>query len=155
MSSIVQNLRGTLNEWNETNPVIPDGAVAVLKHDDRHYDIKIGNGELSFSELPYLGSRVVNPSMPSHRLQRGESARFGKVGLLTLAYTKPPEEDFYASASFDSPENATVFELLGSAKFSGTDCEEGMFSPQPCMHYSLFFWYDGIMNCIVRGVKND
>ena len=60
MPNIVKHLRADEATWAEYDAVIEDGEIALMKTESGRYRMKIGNGELSFSELEMFGGEVFN-----------------------------------------------------------------------------------------------
>ena len=51
---ITQHRRGTYEEWSTLNPVPYEGELIIVEFDDNICKCKIGNGQVSFLELPYI-----------------------------------------------------------------------------------------------------
>ncbi len=155
MSHIIQHLRADREGWALHDIIPKDGELALLQTEDGGTLIKIGDGEHPFSELSSLTGEVVNPSGESLLLRHGEEARYDTLSALTLSFPTAIREDYYAALSFDSPQNiptALSYPEAPKIYFSGDDVVEGVFIPDHSKHYSLFFWYDGRMQGLVRGV---
>lgn len=61
--------------------------------------------------------------------------------------------DFICSLVFRSPETATEFTYSNNLKFTGDECNDGVFVPAAKTVYNIIFWYDGYSyNAVVRGV---
>lgn len=155
MSHIIQHLRATREGWALYDIIPKDGELALLQMEDGGALIKIGDGEHPFSELASLTGEVVSRSGDTLLLRHGEEARYDSLSALTLSFPTVIREDYYAALSFDSPAAApTALSYPKEPKifFSGDDVAEGVFVPDVAKHYSLFFWYDGRMQGLVRGV---
>ena len=155
MSNIVKNLRGTKQEWEANDCVIPDGAIALLRTDNGYF-IKIGNGITPFSDLPFTFGKIeaVEGDSVNAMLTHGLDLRMSTLTELTLGLPEVMPEYFVAALCFDSGDVPTTLTyLFDGALFSGDSLEDGIFVPEENTHYTLFVWYDGIINCHVRGVK--
>ena len=156
MSNIVKNLRGTAEEWAANDCVIPDGAIALLSTPDG-YVLKIGNGLAPFSELPFSFGKIV--TVEGERVEatitHGLDLRMGCLSSLTLGLTTDMPDYFIACLCFDTGEEpTTVTYNFDGALFSGDSIEDGIFVPEAYTHYTVFLWYDGKVNCHVRGVEH-
>lgn len=158
MIKSIQHLRADRAGW-EQNDIIPlDGEIALLRTEDGGTLIKIGDGEHPFSTLASLTGEVKNGSGDSHILCHGEDLRFGALPSFSLALPAVIREDYYASLTFDSPSDApTALSYPAEPKihFTGEDVAEGIFVPDAGKHYTVFLWYDGKMQGLVRGVVLD
>ena len=156
MPNIIQHLRADRDGWAQNDIIPKDGELALLKTEDGGTFIKIGDGEHRFSELTSLTGEVSNKSGESLVLRHGEEARYGTLPLLYMTFPQSIREDYYASVSFDSPSGSTptsfVYPETPKIYFSGDDVIDGVFVPDASKHYSLFFWYDGRMQGLVRRV---
>ena len=156
MANIIQHLRADREEWSQHDIIPADGEIALLKTEDGGTLVKIGDGDHRFSELDSLTGEVSNKSGEYLILRHGEEARYGLLPLLYMTFPQSIREDFYASVSFDSPSGLVPTSLVYPATpkiyFSGDDVFEGIFVPAADKHYTLFFWYDGRFQCVVRGV---
>ena len=52
--------KDSLNNWNQCNPVLANGEIAIVQFENNYTDIKIGNGISSFQELPYLYQNAIS-----------------------------------------------------------------------------------------------
>lgn len=155
MSHTIQHLRANREGWALHDIIPADGELALLQIGDGGTLIKIGDGERPFSELASLTGEVVRGSSDQLLLRHGEEARYDVLSSLTLSFPYVIREDYYAALSFDSPQNtptALSYPEAPKIYFSGDDVSEGIFVPDVKKHYSLFFWYDGRMQGLVRGV---
>ncbi len=154
----IRHRRGALSEWESINPVIPDGEIALIKR-DTGYDIAIGDGETPFNELRTLSGRIITDNsgdwLIEDTLRAGDDHRFDLVEELYLDIALPIPDDFFATITFISDDPATTLSLPEDLDvyFTGTDCEEGVFSPVEYMRYNVFFFYDGSMQGVVRGYE--
>ena len=158
MANVVKHLRGTAEEWAAYDEVVPDGTLALLRLNGGGFRIKIGDGVNRFSALPYIDGNTVTGegSEAAVVLSNGTDLRYGVLTSLTVDIPEQMPEDMLACISFDSAEEpTTVSYLFDGVRFSGDSVEDGVFVPESSTHYSLFFWYDGAMNCHARGVANE
>ena len=151
----IRHRRADKSKWHSLNPVIPDGEIALIKGASG-YDIVVGDGEHSFSELPsMLGEITVDYDAYffEHTFKRGDDLRLGMVEELYLDFPSPMPADFFATLSFDCDEFGTSIYLPSELEchFTGSSVEAGEFIPEMFVHYTLVFWYDGGLECAVRG----
>lgn len=155
MPNKVKHVRGSDTEWAENDVVIDDGEIALAKSEGGRYRIKIGNGESKFSELEMLGGEVKEPSGTVAQLNHCHDIRFGEAARLTLQAPQSFEKDFYSVLTFDSGEAPTTLVYASSiARFTGRSVIGGDFVPEANVHYTAVFWYDGSLQCHVRGIDN-
>ena len=155
MSDRISHLRGTKEEWSESDRVVNDGELALFKTADGRYRVKIGDGKRAFSALPFTDGIIseTEGSECSVTLATGLDVRAGALSLLTLALPEVIPEELYCSVTFDSGSEPTTLEyLFTEAHFSGDSVVDGVFIPEASTHYTLLFWYDGRLQCHVRGV---
>ena len=156
MPNIIQHLRADREGWAQYDIIPKDGELALLKTEDGGTIVKIGDGEHRFSELSSLTGEVSNKTDVALVLRHGEDARYGALALLYMSFPPSIREDYYASVSFDSPSGQTptsfVYPETPKIHFSGDDVIDGVFVPDTGKHYSLFFWFDGRMQGLVRRV---
>ena len=152
----VKHIRSDEDTWDEYNPVIPDGELALIRRDGG-YDVKIGDGVRRFSQLPPLiGRHTVDTETEevSATVSHLDHTCFGIVWYLTLTLDYTDQPNFTAIVSFTTDDPEPLFEITNGAGiyFSGADVEDGVFVPQMFMKYTLLFWRDDVLNCHVRGV---
>ena len=150
--------RDTLAAWEAENPVLTYGEIAVAYGNGGSCVIKIGDGTTPFCDLPGIGGGVRHGGSGALTVtpKHGDDLRLGELTSLALRIPSSFDEDFYSFLTFDSPNEPTVFSHSGGAViFSGDDVLSGVFTPLAGKHYSLLVFYDGRMQCIVRGVEND
>lgn len=156
MPNIIQHLRADRDGWAQYDIIPKDGELALLKTEDGGTLVKIGDGEHRFSELDSLTGEVSNKTDEALVLRHGEDARYGELALLYMSFPPIIREDYYASVSFDSTSGQTptsfIYPETPKIHFSGDDVIDGVFVPDAAKHYSLFFWYDGRMQGLVRRV---
>ena len=151
MKCTMQQLRASRSDWEATPDIIPEGSIALVENTAGGYFMKIGDGVSPFCYLPFFGSSVVNSVGSVAYLSRTFDYRLGALTSLTVYLPDNIDDDFYATLTFNTKETITASYPEGIV-FTGSDCINGRFSPLPCKHYTLFFWYDGTMQCTVRGV---
>ena len=154
MPNKVKHLRGTLEEWRECDPVIDDGEIALALTDSGRYRMKIGNGYSPFSALEMFGGEVYYPSYDNPLMSHCADIRYGSMERLSIVMPDVLDDDYYSMLTFDSPEVATELTYPEFITFTGESVAEGNFIPDENMHYTLVFWYDGRVQCHVRGVHN-
>lgn len=156
MPNKVKHLRGSADEWAENDIVIDDGEIALIRTECGRYRMKIGNGELLFSELETFGGEVVYPDYDEVYLNHALDARYEEIEVLTVYLPDAIDEDYYSLLTFTSGPVATELCIESNmyVRFSGSSITGGAFIPLPNMHYTLAFWYDGEIQCHVRGVSN-
>lgn len=154
MPNKVKHLRGTLAEWNSCDPVIDEGEIALALTDSGRYRMKIGNGVSPFSALEMFGGEVYYPSYDNPLMKHCADIRYGVASSLTILLPDVFDDDYYSMLTFDSPEVATAISYPEIISFSGESVADGEFVPDENMHYTLLFWYDGRLQCHVRGIHN-
>ena len=84
-----------------------------------------------------------------------KSYSLNQYGNLGAELILPDELDIDFKARVILGEISSSLEVAypDSVKFSGTDTSEGYFYPSANCRYTIDFWYDGIINAHVRGVK--
>lgn len=158
MAVSVRHRRASEEEWLEHDPIIPDGEIALTKS-STGYNIKVGDGQSKYSELtavkPKISSYFGEEYILEVNIEPGSDTRLGCMEDLTVTINRTLPEDFYAILSFYSDEFVTMLTLPSDPYiyFTGTDVIEGVLVPQQFTHYTLFFWYDGGLQCNVRGHK--
>ena len=155
MSKIIQHLRADREGW-ALNDIVPmDGELALLRTEDGGTLIKIGDGMTPFSRLSSLTGEVKIGTGDTHLLSHGDDLRLGTAQTVLLSLPSVIREDYYASVSFDSPQDApTALSYPENPKiyFSGDDVLEGVFVPDAGKHYTVFIFYDGKMQGLTRGI---
>ena len=154
MIKSIRHLRGTESEWETYDGVIPDGEIAILKTHGGNSKIKIGNGSDKFSSLPSLTGDSVSTNEREITLLHGRSYRLGECEELSIAFPDNMDDDYYSELSFDSGVDATDFFTDGRVRFTGDGVADEEFMPSPKTHYTVFVWYDGELQGIVRGLPN-
>lgn len=155
MIKSIQHMRGTESEWDEYDLSIPDGEIAILKTKTGRRKIKVGDGSTVFSQLVSIGGDTDNGDGNNIQLKSGISYRRGELLSLKLTLPSSYDDDFYTDVSFDSGDNPTEFYISGgNVRFTGDGTADGEFMAEPNTHYTLFIWYDGSMQGVVRGIPN-
>ncbi len=155
MANTIQHLRATRSVWEQHDIIPLDGELALLRTDDGGTLIKVGDGTHRFSELSSLLGEVENAAGDTLVLRHGADARLESPAALALSFPSLIREDYYAVVSFDSPTDAPTalsYPEEPAVLFSGDDVLDGIFVPDGGKHYTLFFWYDGRMQGLARGV---
>ena len=153
MFKSIQHLRADAEEWSENDVVPRDGEIALMRTACGSSRMKIGNGEDKFSELDTIMGFVRHTDGNTLTPVCGGDYRLGEKAALELVMPSAFDEDFYAMITFDSPSTpTTVTYPAGVLTFSGDSVDKGAFVPEAMTHYTLFIWYDGKMQCLVRGV---
>lgn len=155
MIKSIRHLRADESEWSSNDIVLPDGEIAILKTRGGNTKLKIGDGVLKFSELPsLLGDAQEHDGYDTVTLLHGKSYRLGEVPSLTVALPDVIDDDYYSEISFDSGVDATEFEVIGRIRLSGDGVADEELMPEANTHYTVFVWYDGAVQGIVRGLPN-
>lgn len=159
MATTIKHARGRRSTWLSKNPVLPDGVIA-LSMESGGYSIVVGDGSTHFSELKGTRPNIINgysDYVVEHTLSDNEDVRLGETEDLFIKFPSNPKMDFTAMVTFFCGEYGTMFSYPSDTKilFSGADVENREFYPSAFTRYTLFFWYDGVMQCHVRGVYYD
>ena len=151
----VKHRRADDDTWREYDPVIPDGELALISG-DCGYDIKIGDGVRSYSELPSLmGKRTVDydSEYPSVTLHHRDHACFTGIYSISVKLDDTDQPDFTAMLTFWTMDMTPMASFTPSnIIFTGCDVSDGVFTPVEWKKYTLIFWRDAEINCHVRGV---
>lgn len=154
MIKSIRHLRGSASDWQAYDTVIPDGEIAILKTNTGRAQIRIGNGNDKFSALPSLTGDSVTTDERELTLLHGNSYRLGECSSLVISFPSIFDEDYYSEFSFDSGIDATEFAINGSVRLTGDGVADEEFMPEANTHYTVFIWYDGELQGIVRGLPN-
>ena len=154
MIKSIRHLRGTEAQWLASDIVIPDGEIAIVNTEGGNRRLKIGNGIDKFSSLPYLSGNSVESVSEQITLEHGRSYRLGTASYLTVTFPDKLDDDYYSEISFDSGDDATEFAVNGRLRLTGDDVADEELMPKPNFHYTVFVWYDGALQGIVRGLPN-
>lgn len=157
-ANYLQLLRGTPEEWAAYDVPLMDGEVALLKRQNGRVQLRVGNGQNNFSALKNVGDITVKSGALSYgTLEAGVEYRIATIedGLVEYYFPDTPDEDLYSILVFDAPATAIEFATDEDAKLTGDNCKNGVFTPAPNTHYTIYFWYDGTKQGFVRGVPTD
>ena len=156
MPNKVKHLRGTDAEWAENDIVVDEGEIALSVGPHGSYRMKIGDGVKKFSELYTFSGEVRKPVENTVTLMNCHDVRYGEASYIKFIIEDPHDEDYYATLTFDSPENATsIVYQKDLIKYTGASIVGGEFVPEANMHYTAMFWEDGSgIQCHVRGYSN-
>ena len=154
MIKSVRHLRGTKADWERHDAIIPDGEIAILQSTPNPPKIKVGNGIDPFSALPSITGDTVQTSENEITLYHGKSYRLGEANTLTISVPSPIDDDYYAEISFDSGDDATELNMNAKIRLTGDGVADEELLPRPKTHYTIFVWYDGELQGIVRGLPN-
>ena len=154
MIKSIRHLRGSEDDWKTYDAVIPDGEIAILKTRGGMSKIKIGNGSDTFSSLPSVTGDCVKTAERELILEHGKSYRLGECTSLSVSFPSVLDDDYYTELSFDSGIDSTEFLSSASIRFSGDDVADEELLPKEKMHYTVFIWFDGELQGIVRGIPN-
>lgn len=154
MKKSIRLMRADTTTWKSLNPVIPDGEPIIEKTAAGAVRLKIGNGTDSFSALPSILGDTVKTAKENITLAHGKSFRLRAVPVLNIAVPPVFDDDFWCEVSFDSGDDATEFSVAGNIRFSGDGVADEELMPEAKTHYTLFIWYDGAFQGIVRGIPN-
>ena len=154
MPASVKHVRGTRTEWLKVDPVVPDGEIALSKENGR-YSLHVGDGKSKFSELRGSETRIIdnlNDYIIELEVENNTEVRLGEVEELYLSFPEAPPKDYFAIVSFFCGEFGLMISYPEDTRiyFSGVDVLNGEFTPVNFNRYTLFFWYDGYLQCNVR-----
>ena len=155
MKKSIRLMRADSSAWERINPVIADGEPVIERTAAGSVRIKIGNGKDRFASLPSLLGDTVKTDAAIIELSGGKSFRLGTVPALHLVMPKVYDDEFSCEVSFDSGVDATEFSVSEGIRFSGDGVADEELMPIPKTHYTLFIWYDGSFQGIVRGIPNE
>ena len=151
----VQHRRATPEEWDAIDPIIPDGELALTKK-TTGIEVRIGDGETAYSDLLPINGRksIVISGNPKITLEDGDRVQCGAHYGLEITINPRGDRFFSALLSFDTEDICIMIGMRysGEILFSGDDVYDGCFDPCTYTHYTLHLWYDGTMNCHIRGV---
>ena len=154
----VKHRRAALATWEAIDPIIPDGELALTKK-TTGVEIMVGDGSSRYSELlPINGRRTLNYALNvSTNLEDGDEVHCGYPDSIEIELNPRGSDFFTALISFSTGDYCIPITISydGDIFFTGNDIFDGYFEPDIYKHYTVLFWYDGIMNCHVRGVYVD
>ena len=156
MIKSIRHLRGDPDEWYENDIVIPDGEIAICKTFAGGTVLKIGDGMLRYSELPPLGDHVkrIYGASGVFTLENKCLYRLSNPKAIKIETPGMYDEDFSCLISFQTGASSVPFDVIGDLYLSGDGTAGGDFIPEPKMNYTIFIWYDGSFQGVVRGVPN-
>ena len=155
MKKSIRLMRADEASWQRSNPVIPDGEPVIGRTAAGSVRIKIGNGSDRYADLSSLLGDTVKTAATEISLSGGKSFRLGTAPALHLNLPTAYDDDFWCEISFDSGVDATEFSVSGEIRFSGDGVADEELMPIAKTHYTLFIWYDGSFQGIVRGIPNE
>lgn len=154
MKKSIRLMRAESAVWQSIDPVIPDGEPVIERTAAGVVRLKIGNGSESFSSLPSLLGDAVRTEENVITLAHGKSFRLGSTPYLVIKLPKTYDDDFFSEISFDSGDDATEFAIEGKVRLSGDGVADEELMPEAKTHYTIFIWYDGAFQGVVRGIPN-
>lgn len=147
---------GTQAWWEANDNVITKGRIVFLEKADGRFQLRVGDGTTHFTDLPAIGEFRVDPeALPFGTLESGYDYRIGNAEGVEYFFPETIPDDFHALVSFNSGAEATVLYTDDDCVFTGDDCSKGIFTPISNKKYTVFFWYDGTKQAIVRGIPTD
>ena len=153
MLKSIKHLTGSAIDWLTYDIVIPKGEIAIEIGTFGRVRMKIGNGTSAYSALPYVDG---NYKRFSNELTLRHGFSFRSEGQIqSLAVTLPllPDPDFFCDFSFLSGADPTEFYFTsGNIYFTGDSTADGEFLPDANMRYTVFVWFDGRFEGVVRGI---
>ena len=88
-------------------------------------------------------------------LESKEEYRLGVVEELNINIGEEVPEDFFAIVSFDVEEVLPMVSIDVWVQLTGDGVDYDMIYTQEYYHYTMVFWYDGVLQCAVRKVTNE
>jgi len=152
MIKSIRHLRGNEADWAANDIVVPDGELAILYTGGGQTKLKVGDGVRRFSALPALIGNTSSIDADELTVEHGVTYRLGRRAALALRLPDAPDDDFFTEISFNSASYATEFEAEPKVTFTGDGTADGDFTPETKRNYTLFIWYDGTYQGVVRGV---
>ena len=150
----VKHRRADEETWLLHDPVVPDGELALVSS-ECGYDIKVGDGVRSFSDLPSLMGRhtLDYEDYPSITLKHRDHVSCVGIYSAYITLDANDQPDYTAMLTLRTMEQVPEISFTPSRiVFSGCDVADGVFFPQEYKKYTLIFWRDDEINCHVRGV---
>ena len=108
----------------------------------------------AISEVTGSFIETVKTDSGSITLEHARIYRLGECHSLTVSVPKSIADEYFSELSFDSGDSATEFSSAAMIRFSGDDVADEVFIPKENMHYTIFLWYDGEIQGVVRGIPN-
>ena len=106
------------------------------------------------NKLSTISLETVISSSSEIVMEHAKIYRLGEMGSLTLSTPKTVHNEYFSELSFDSGTSATLFSSKSEIRFTGDDVSGGIFIPEPNTHYTVFVWYEGVYQGVVRGLSN-
>lgn len=99
------------------------------------------------SKIQYISDDYVEITVNNN-----DDIRMGPVEYFDLLFNRTGD-DFSAVLSFTSSDYGTTINIITDETmlWSGRDVVDGVFEPCEFVRYTIFFWYDIVINCHVRG----
>lgn len=99
---------------------------------------------------------IEEAAVPFGTFETGYDYRIGDADAVEWYFpeTNIPS-DLYAIMHFNSGATATTIMIDEDCVLTGDDCKGGVFTPVANKKYSVFVWYDGTKQGVVRGVPTD
>ena len=155
MIKSIRHLRGSSADWISNDIIVPDGELAIERQPHGLLKIKVGDGITRYSMLSSITGDTEKCENGIIRLKPSRRYRFGTASNITVSLPSAPDDDFYCEISFDSPSDQTEFTVEGGKiRMTGDGVADYEFIPDPMTHYTVFIWYDGEYQGVVRGVSN-
>ena len=129
----VKHRRADEDTWLEHDPIIPDGELALVSS-ECGYDIKIGNGVNSFSELPPLMGKHMIDDMddyPSITLHHRDHISYSGIYCASVTLDFADHPDYTAVLMLRTMESLPEIRFTPAhICFSGCDFTDGVFVPR-------------------------
>ena len=151
MIKSIKHLRGTAEEWQSYDIIVPDGEIAILKGSDGGAKIKIGNGRDKFSALPFFSANTVITAESTFTLENNRIYRLGRLTEATFSLPDNVDDDFYCEISFDTSESGADISFGSPITLTGDEAYETVIIADAEKHYTVCIWYDGRFQGAVRG----
>ena len=159
----------TAANWTSNNPVLLGGELGI---ESDTLKMKVGNGSMAWSSLPYLLNGSAFQAASTITVNTGASPALGTVANNTeyrCTNTSPSTAPSMTIASISSTGTELVFSVVFKApsttaptitnnsgktiKYKGDDVSNGVFAPVTGTVYRMSFVFDGIyLNCYITGI---
>lgn len=108
-------------------------------------------------EIGVVQFRHIDESaVPFGTFETGYDYRIGDADAVEWYFPETDiPSDLYAIMHFNSGATATTIMIDEDCVLTGDDCKGGVFTPVANKKYSVFVWYDGTKQGVVRGVPTD
>lgn len=112
-------IRKTKAEWNNIDPVLLAGEIAVVDNEDGQILLKVGNGETVFSDLPYVTTKSAEDKVDkdlskyeSANIEEGIQRRSGRMTCGVYIDRQKTTQNVDGSETVENiPSRITVEEL--------------------------------------------